>query len=127
MPLDTRAIEKGCAGAKVTTAHHLCRSELSRFDALLATGQPMTVGCTQEAPLFSERASELDGATPAFANPRETGGWSQDAGRAGPKMAALLAMAAEPLPEVTFVSLTSEGKVLTYGRDAAVFEAATLL
>ena len=36
---------------------------------------------------------------------------------AGPKMAALIAAAAEPVPDVPFVSLTSEGVILIYGRD----------
>ena len=32
-------------------------------------------------------------------------------------MAALIAAAAEPTPEIPFVSFTSEGVVLIYGRD----------
>ena len=32
-------------------------------------------------------------------------------------MAALLAVAAEPAPEIPYVSLTSEGSLLIYGRD----------
>ena len=42
-------------------------------------------------------------------------------------MAALLAAAAEPAPDVPFVSLTSEGVVLIYGRDERAIEAAALL
>jgi ferredoxin len=42
-------------------------------------------------------------------------------------MAALLAAAAEPLPEVPFVSLSSEGVVLIYGRDERAIEAGKLL
>ena len=42
-------------------------------------------------------------------------------------MAALLAAAAEPLPEIPFVSLTSEGVVLIYGRDERAIEAGKLL
>ena len=44
-----------------------------------------------------------------FVNVRETAGWSSQAADAGPKMAALLAAAGEPTPEVPFVTLTSEG------------------
>ena len=83
------------------------------------------VGCTQEAPLFAEAAGE--GASIAFANVRETAGWSADAKRAGPKMAALLAVAAEPLPDIPFVTLESEGVALIYGRDERAIEAAKLL
>ena len=45
----------------------------------------------------------------------------------GPKMAALLAAAAEPLPAVPVVSLESEGVVLIYGRDERAVEAGNLL
>ncbi len=63
----------------------------------------------------------------SFVNIRETAGWSKDAAKAGPKMAALLAAAAEPLPQVPFVTLNSEGVALIYGRDEQAIEAANLL
>ena len=62
-----------------------------------------------------------------FVNVRETAGWSSQAADAGPKMAALLAAAAEPMPEVPVVTLTSEGVILVYGRDEQAIEAANLL
>jgi len=123
MPLDTGAIERGCRGATVATAHQLCRVELERLRAATASGA-VTVGCTQEAPLFAEVAGER---AIALANVRETAGWSTDAAAAGPKMAALLAIAAEPMPEVPFVTLSSEGVVLIYGRDETAIEAGKLL
>ena len=79
-----------------------------------ASGEPLTVGCTQEAPLFSESA---EGADVKYVNIRETAGWSKDANAAGPKMAALIAAAQEPAPEIPFVSFESEGVILIYGRD----------
>src|SRR6476660_9483517 len=112
MPLDADAIKRGCRGSEVTTAHQLCRAELERFRK--AAGAPLTVGCTQEAPLFSEVAGE--NADIRFVNIRETAGWSKDANAAAPKMAALLAMAGEPTPDVAYVSLDSEGVILIYGR-----------
>jgi ferredoxin len=128
MPLDASAIERGCKGAKLKTARHLCRAELEKFKAELAGGDPITVACTQEAPLFSEVASETaPGAELAFVNVRETAGWSADAKAAGPKMAALLAAAAEPLPDYALTSLSSDGIVLVYGRDESAIEAAKLL
>jgi ferredoxin len=128
MPLDETAIERGCKGAKLKTAHHLCRVELEKFKAELAGTDPITVACTQEAPLFSEVAEESASAPPiSFVNIRETGGWSKDAASAGPKMAALLAAAAEPLPDFVLTSLTSDGVVLIYGRDESAVEAAQLL
>ena len=47
--------------------------------------------------------------------------------RRGPKMAALLAAAAEPAPEFSFVNLTSDGVILIYGRDQQAIEAGNLL
>ena len=96
MSLDADAISRGCRGAQVKTASQLCRAEIERFRAAAAGGEPVTIGCTQEAPLFSEVAGEQSGAI-SFVNVRETAGWSKDAASAGPKMAALLAVAAEPL------------------------------
>jgi ferredoxin len=128
MPLDGTAIERGCMGAKLKTARHLCRAEVEKFRAELASGDPLTVACTQEAPLFSEIAEEAaPDADIAFANVRETAGWSKDARAAGPKMAALLAAAAEPMPDFPLVSLASDGVVLVYGRDERTIEAAKLL
>ena len=117
---------RACRGAEVKTAHQLCRAELDKFRSAAAAGAPLTVACTQEAALFAEVAGEGAGAM-SFANIRETAGWSADARKAGPKMAALLAAAAEPLPEVPFVSLTSEGVALVYGRDERAIEAGKLL
>ena len=89
-----------------------------------AAGEPLIVGCTQEAPLFSETA---EGADVTYANIRETAGWSKDASTAGPKMAALLAAAREPAPVIPFVSFESEGVALIYGRDEQAIEAGRLL
>jgi hypothetical protein len=127
MPLDETSIQRGCKGAQLKTARHLCRAEVERFQAELGTG-PLTVACTQESPLFSEIAGEMSPETEiTFANIRETAGWSKDAKAAGPKMAALLAAAAEPMPDFPLVSLTSDGVVLIYGRDESAIEAAMLL
>ena len=128
MPLDGDAVRMACRGARVETAHQLCRAELERFRKLVAANPALTIGCTQEAPLFSEVAAQgNDAAAIVFANIRETAGWSKDATDVGPKMAALLAAAAEPLPETPFVELSSEGVILVYGCDEQAIEAAKLL
>ena len=80
MPLDEQAIGRGCHSAKIETARHLCRTEIERFRAAAGAGAPLTVGCTQEAPLFTEVAAEAaPGAEIAFVNVRETAGWSKQA------------------------------------------------
>jgi ferredoxin len=123
MPLDAPAVRRGCRGAEVSTARQLCGAELDKFRDAAAGGEPLIVGCTQAAPLFSQTAdTEV-----TYANIRETAGWSKDAAAAGPKMAALLAAAAEPVPEVPFVALSSEGVILIYGRDERAIEAGNLL
>ena len=81
-PLDERAVKRACRGAEVKAAHQLCRLELETFRRAAATGAPLTVACTQEAPLFSEVAEDAD---IRFVNIRETAGWSKDAKAAGPK------------------------------------------
>lgn len=128
MPLDVDAVRHGCRGATVEDAGQLCRAELERFRAAVASGTPLTIGCTQEAPLFTEIAQERKNETDlTFVNVRETAGWSSQAADAGPKIAALLAAAAEPTPEVSLVTLTSAGVIMIYGRDERAIEAATLL
>ena len=104
MPLDGGAVRRACRGANVTEGRQFCRAELERFRAAAGGDAPLVVACTQEAPLFDEVAGERDAAL-TFVNIRETAGWSKDAKAAGPKMAALIAAAAEPMPEVAFVPL----------------------
>jgi ferredoxin len=126
MPLDAGALQRGCQGAEIVRGRQLCRAELDRFRALTASGAPTTVGCTQEAPLFREVAA--DGrAELSFVNLRENAGWSTEAAKAGPKMAALAAAAAVPVPDVPFVQLESAGVVLVYGRDERAIEASNML
>src|SRR5689334_3209849 len=99
MPLDADAVRRGCRGAQVATAQHLCRAEIDRFRDTVNAGEPLIVGCTQEAPLFAEVAAEGEQACAlTFVNLRETAGWSAEGADAGPKMAALIAAADEPIP-----------------------------
>jgi len=128
MPLDAEAVRRVCRDSVVVEGRQLCRAELERFRKIAAGGKPTIVACTQEAPLFNEIADEIESSGAlGFVNIRETAGWSKDAKASGPKMAALIAAAAEPTPDFAFVSLTSEGVTLLYGRDEQVIEAAELL
>jgi ferredoxin len=127
MPIDGRAVARGCGG-EMRGAEQLCQAQLDRFLGALAEGRPVTVACTAQAPLFRQEAEEAGFARDlAFVNIRETAGWSAEAKAAGPKMAALIAAAAVPMPATPLVPLTSEGVALVLGRDEVALAAAERL
>jgi ferredoxin len=128
MPLNGEMVRRACRDSVVIEGHQFCRAELERLRKAAAGAEQVTVTCTQEAPLFDEIASEVeDSGALTFVNIRETAGWATDAAKAGPKMAALIAASAEPVPEIPFVPLASDGITLLYGKDEQVIEAANLL
>jgi ferredoxin len=128
MAVDVLAVRHACKGRVGDVAHQLCRAQLDRFEVLAKDPTPLTVGCTQEAPVFSRAAQEVGREAPLrFVNIRETAGWSSEGAAAAPKMAALLAAASEPAPETPWVKLQSAGVVLIYGRDEKAIEAGNLL
>ncbi|MBP2298210.1 4Fe-4S dicluster domain-containing protein [Azospirillum picis] len=123
--LDGAALGRACGDGNAATVHtQLCRTQLDRFEAALATGAPLLVACTQEAPLFGEVAAEVaPDAALTFTNIRERAGWSDEGGRALPKIAALLSEAALPIPPTGALTLTSQGTCLVYGSDDRAIEA----
>lgn len=124
MPDYGGSVARGCQGVQVESGDQFCGAELDRVRAVLSSGEAVTIGCTQQAPLFSQVAEELGFAGDLiFANIRETGGWSQGAAAAGPKAAALLAMAAEPASAPALVTLSSNGVILVYGCDETAIDA----
>jgi ferredoxin len=134
MPLDENKLAKACRAAGATGElvlnSQLCRAQLGNFQAAILGQDPVLVACTQETPLFTEVAAEdKPEAQVAFANIRETAGWSEAAadGDATAKIAALLAeatLALEPTPAIT---LGSDGVCLIVGRDEQAIEAAKQL
>jgi ferredoxin len=128
IPLDADAVRRVCRGADITEGRQFCRAEIESFRSAAATGAPVVIACTQEAPLFGEIGREIEsiGAL-TYVNIRETAGWSQDASRTGPKIAALIAAATEATPAVQYVPLSSHGVTLIYGRDERAVETANLL
>ncbi|CAA7626304.1 4Fe-4S binding protein [Magnetospirillum sp. SS-4] len=124
MPLDVKALAKALGTEppeRVFT--QLCRAQAAAYREALADGEPLLVCCGQEAPLFGELAGQAGAEPPLCVDLRDRAGWSDQAGAATPKMAALLAQAAlatEPTPSVT---LTSGGGVLVLGRSQVVLEA----
>ncbi len=122
MPLDLSVLER--LDLPVRAGTQLCRKQAELVKQQLANGQPLLIGCTQEEPVFREMADEFPhhGAL-QFANLRDMAGWSDEAAQAGPKMAALLAAAREPMPPTPFIALESKGVVLILGSDQTAIEA----
>src|SRR5688572_27860714 len=121
MPLDGTALARALKLGAATPVHtELCRRQVAAFEAAVKTGNDLVVACTQEAPLFGELHGELKGSGAIqFVNIRETAGWSAEAARATPKIAALLALADVPDPEpVPVVSYRSAGELLIVGPGA---------
>ncbi len=107
MTLDARALAAALKAKEPIKVHdQLCRCDAAAFQATLDESD-VIVACTQEAPLFGELA-EGRPANLRFVNVREQAGWSAEASRAIPKIAALVAAAAlpdpEPAPAVEFKS-----------------------
>jgi len=120
MPLDGNTLASALGLAVAPIVHTtLCQREMQKF-AAGAQGD-VIVACTQEQRLLSEVADESGRVqTIRFVNIRETGGWSSEARRAMPKIAALLTMAALPEPDpVPSVAYESGGQLLIVGPLAA--------
>lgn len=117
MPLNAKAL--GEALHEDLTLHStLCRRDAGAFQRAIRSGDDVVVACTQERRLFADLGQQTEGAVSPirFVNIRETGGWSQDADKAGPKIAALLAAARLPDPApVPTVTYKSTGRLLIIG------------
>src|SRR4051794_41948871 len=84
MPLDPKAVQRGCGTRQVVTAEQLCGWQLDRFLAVSREEGPLTVGCTQQAALFSEAASAGGRAHPiVFCNICENARWAPGGRPAG--------------------------------------------
>ncbi len=122
MKIDTTGIARGLGVNELPRVQsEMCRRHLAAFESAVKSGDDLLVGCTQEAPLFSELHAEMRGAGAIrFVNVRETAGWSEQGQQAGPKMAALAAMADSPEPEpVAAVSYETGRQLLIVGPGAA--------
>ncbi len=128
MPLDAKAMAAMLGTEppeRVFT--QLCRAQVEAYRETLAGGETLLVCCGQEAPLFAELAAQAEAEPPLCVDIRDRAGWSDEGGKATPKMAALLAeavLAIRPTPSVT---LTSQGAVLVLGRGQAALDAARRL
>ena len=129
MPLNAKAL--GEALHENLTLHStLCRRDAGAFQRAIQSGETVVVACTQEQRLFVDLGQQTEGALSPirFVNIRETGGWSRDAGKASPKIAALLAAAHLPEPApVPTVTFKSAGRLLIIGALDAAEQAAALV
>lgn len=127
MDVDFDAVGKACGG-KVVDGTQLCGAELDRVRPALGRAGEVTIACTAQAPLFREAWEDAgEVAQVTYVNIRETAGWATEGADAAPKMAALIAAAAEPMPPIRIVSIESHGVALIYGRDEQAIEAARRL
>ncbi len=132
MPLDAGALSKACQAlggeGEIELNSQLCRAQLGNFQAAAIGAEPVLAACTQEAPLFGEVAAEDNPQqSVGFVNIREAAGWSAEARLATPKIAALLAAAAEEAAPAPTVSYKSEGLCLVYGQGQQALDAAEQL
>ena len=117
MPLNAKALGEALHEDLILHST-LCRRDAGAFQRAIRSGDDVVVACTQEQRLFGELGQQTEGAVSPirFVNIRETGGWSQDADKAGPKIAALLAAARLPdPPPVPTVTYKSTGRLLIIG------------
>lgn len=128
MPLDVKSLAKALGAEPPDQVYfQLCRSQADAFRQAMASGEEVLVACGQEAPLFAELARLADAPEPVCVDIRDRAGWSGQAARATPKIAALIMEAAlepEPTPSVT---LSSQGSVLVLGQGQEVLDAAKRL
>ena len=130
-PIEVGALAQACGtAADGPLANELCRADLGRFRDALAGSEPVLVACTQEAPAFRAARHDAGSETAlSFVNIREQAGWSTEARQALPKIAALLAGAAQPASAAPAaeVALQSEGITVVYGRNDSAIAAAEQL
>lgn len=134
MTLDAKVLESAFMPAGESTEsveihNYLCRSGIGAFEKALAENQDtqLCIACTQESALFSEIAGEMNSPEPIYFNIREKAGWSSDAKKASPKVAALIAQANMEQKPARVKTKISDGLCLVIGAGQAAFAAAEML
>jgi len=123
--LDPSALS-AATGLRCSKVHKaLCTTEIASAAAAIEAGDAL-IACAQETQRFSEVAEELEVDTPLFVDLRDRAGWS-DAKVSTPKMAALIADALLPAPQIKTVDVASEGRCLILGSAAVTLPAAERL
>jgi ferredoxin len=128
MPLDAKALARAMGVEEVVVATQLFRGGIDTFVQALAQDPRVIVACTQEAPLFREvAAGQNSTAALGFTNIRERAGWSSEAARATPKIAALLHEATLNVAPTAALPVQVNGRLLVVGAGETAFAAARQL
>jgi len=114
----------GIDGIKCSRIHSaLCTSEINDAAKWIKDGDAI-FACLQEHAVFEELADELEIAPPEFVDIRDRAGWSDEGGKSGPKMAALVSDALlDPAPAKA-VDVVSQGMCLILGAPEIALPAA---
>ncbi len=123
---DVAAIEAGAgvSCSRVYTA--LCTHQMEQA-AQEISNDSVLVACQQERSVFEDLAAEIGREAPGFVDLRDRAGWSDGAGKAGAKMAALTAEALLPVRPARSVDVVSEGVCLIVGAGAVALPLAASL
>lgn len=125
-PLDAETLSEA-TGLPCSRVHNaLCQDQHREAAEALAAGDSIFC-CGQETAFFEELADSLEAPSPAFVDLRDRAGWSADPAPKLPKMAALIAEAALPVPASKSVDVISEGLCLILGEGDVALGAADQL
>jgi ferredoxin len=122
MPIDGKALAKACGASGADVATSLCRNQTDRVLRALEENDRIAIACTQERNVFNALAEDLGKPEPDVFNIRERAGWSDEAARATPKIAALIADALMEGRAPASMSLVSHGRCLIYGKGEEALE-----
>ncbi len=126
-PVDAERIGSACDIACSRTHTALCTRELGVVAEILKGEDPVLIACGQEQDVFRDLAEDLQVESPAFVDLRDRAGWSEQAGEATPKMAALAAEALVPLPITPSVDVISQGTCCIVGPAETAYDLADRL
>ena len=123
---DAAAIGKACDVECSRVFSALCTDQIGQAADLIASGDAI-VACGQEQAVFEDLAEELGVETPGFVDIRDRAGWSDEAEKAGPKMAALVAESLQAAHETRAIDVVSQGTCLIAGPGEVVLPLADRL
>lgn len=128
MPLDGAELAKACGASSCEINTLLCRDQIGKVTDAARISDNLIIACTQERAAFEEALEEAGiDVTPTLVNIREAAGWSKDAKKAVPKIAALLAEASLEAPISPTLEIVSSGLCLVYGAGDIALDAARQL